>query len=70
MVVRGSSNRFWVRFHSNGFITGKGFEATWTTEAQFIKPVNGGPSAITLGDDARAQELQSKCLYALLNIHQ
>lgn len=65
MVVRGSSNKFWVRFHSNGFITGKGFEATWITEAQFIKPVNGGPSATTLGDDPQ-QELQSKYLCTLL----
>lgn len=36
MVVIGSKNKMWMRYHSDG--TGsKGFEATWTTMAQTMK---------------------------------
>lgn len=38
MVVIGSKEKMWMRYHSAG--TGsKGFEATWTTMAQAIKPM-------------------------------
>jgi hypothetical protein len=58
MMVRGSSNKFWLKFHSNGFVSAKGFEATWTTEAQIIKPIGEN----TFGDEAQ-QEPQSKYLF-------
>ena len=61
MLLKGSSNKLWVRFRSNGFITAKGFEATWITEAQFIKPV-GEPSTVTLGDDPRQKPLSKYLL--------
>ena len=38
MVIIGSREKMWMRYHSDG--TGrKGFEATWTTMAQTIKPL-------------------------------
>lgn len=42
LMMKGSSDKLWLRFHTNGFVTGRGFEATWTTEAQFVKPIQGG----------------------------
>ena len=47
MVVIGSKNKMWVRYHSDG--TGsKGFEATWTTMAQAMKPIE--PEGGDVGD--------------------
>ncbi|XP_032222850.1 uncharacterized protein LOC116604499 [Nematostella vectensis] len=41
MMLMGSSDKLWLRFHSNDQVTGSGFEATWTNEAQIIKPIGG-----------------------------
>lgn len=39
MIIYGSQNKMWMRYHSDG--TGsRGFEVTWITMAQAIKPMD------------------------------
>ena len=38
MMIKASADTVWFKFHSNDRISGKGFEVTWTTMAQTIKP--------------------------------
>ena len=54
MVVIGSKNKMWMRYHSDG--TGsKGFEATWTTMAQAMKPME--PKGGDVGDASVIESL-------------
>lgn len=40
LMIMGSSDRLWLRFHSNGLLSGRGFEATWTAESKTIESIS------------------------------
>ncbi|KAK3736523.1 hypothetical protein QZH41_009404, partial [Actinostola sp. cb2023] len=63
LMIMGSSDKLWLKFHTNGFVSSKGFEATWTTEAQIIKPIGG--NTISLQRDSRQPSPSKKCGHPL-----
>lgn len=55
LMIKGSSDKLWLRFHSNELLTGKGFEAMWTTDAHFVKPAR-------IQGDSRQPSPASECM--------
>ena len=58
MVIIGSNDKMWLLYHSDG--TGKkGFEATWTTMAQTIKPMGSTGSVNKINNKEKRGPLPS-----------
>lgn len=53
MVIIGSKHKMWMRYHSAGTGNTKGFEATWTSMAQTMKPMEPND-----GDEGAANVLE------------